>query len=115
MSYFLIGLLVYWALSVALAFRKGIFVSQLREAVPQLFILPPWMRACILFLVFIIAAPMAFKEPILYIREWWMNRKLGKVARGIRKMSKDKSLNGNPEFAADLKKIADGLDELSKM
>ncbi|HRI60114.1 MAG TPA: hypothetical protein PK228_10335 [Saprospiraceae bacterium] len=115
MKYILIGLLVYWALCVCLAFRKGVFVENLRRDLPQLFILPLWMRTAILFIVFIFIAPMFLKEPFLFVREWYMNRKLRKIAKGLRKIAEDKSLNGNPELADDLKKIAAGMDELSKM
>lgn len=113
MKHLLIGLLIYWTLCVALAFRKGIFVNQLREALPQLFILPAWMRACIMFLVFIVMAPMVLKEPFVYLRHQYMNMKLRRITRGIRKMSKDKAVQ-NQELASDLSKIADNLDEISK-
>lgn len=115
MKYILIGLLIYWALCVCLAFRKGVFVENLRRDLPQLFILPLWMRTAILFIVFIFIAPMFLKEPIVFVREWFMNRKLRKIAKGLMKIAQDKSLNDNPELADDLKKIAAGMDELSKM
>lgn len=115
MKYLWIALLVYWALCVMLAFRKGIFVDHLRRDLPQLFILPLWMRSAILFLVFLVIAPMMLKEPVDYIRYKWAELKLWFVARGLRRMANRKGLRGNPELADDLRKIAEGLDEIRKL
>lgn len=115
MKYFWIALLIYWVLCVMLAFRKGIFVEQLRKDLPQLFILPLWMRTAILFLVFMVIAPMMLKEPIDYVREKWAEMKLWFVSRRLRKMANNKKLAGNAELADDLRRIAEGLDEITKL
>lgn len=110
MIYIFIFLLAWWGLSAALAFRKGVFVKMLQDNVPVLFMLPAWFSVTIIFLCMVVVAPYVMLEPFVVVREWWRNRQLRRIAKGIRKMAETK----NPALTADLKKIADALDQLSK-
>lgn len=106
--YIFIALFAWWALSVALAFRKGVFVERLRQELPVLFMLPRWMSTALLIFAMLIIAPYVMREPFVFIHQWW---KLKMFARKFRKMSKGK----DPELKQKLEKVAKGLDELSKL
>lgn len=108
--YIFIGLLAWWAFSVALTFRKGVFVERLRNELPVLFMLPRWMSVSVLIFAMLIIAPYVMREPFILIRDVWMNWKLKRIARRIRKMSAGK----DSELSEKLKTVADGLDEIAK-
>lgn len=105
--YIFIALLAWWTFSVALTFRKGIFIERLQNANPVLFMLPRWMSTAILIFLMLIIAPYVMRGPFVFVYQWW---KLRCVARRIRKMAAGK----DPELNEKLKSIADGLDEIAK-
>lgn len=108
--YIFIALFAWWAFSVAIVFRKGVFVERLRNEMPVLFMLPRCLSVNILIFAMLIIAPYVMREPFLLIWNTWMNWKLKRIAKRIRKMSNGK----DPELNKKLKDVADGLDEISK-
>jgi len=109
------ALFIWWMVSVALAFRKGIFVEQLQRDLPMLFMIPRWMSIGALLLCMLIVAPYVMLEPFKVVRQIWRSwiqrRKLKMISRGIRKMAKSKDAEVNEL----LTKAADDLDELTKL
>lgn len=109
------ALFIWWMVSVALAFRKGIFVEQLQRDLPMLFMIPRWMSIGALLLCMLIIAPYVMLEPFKVVRQIWRSwiqrRKLKMISRGIRKMAKSKDAEVNEL----LTKAADDLDELTKL
>ena len=102
----ILALFAWWCICVGFVFRKGVFVERLRNEMPVLFMIPPWMSVTILIILMLIIAPYIMFIPF---KETWRYIKLRRMAKRIRKMSAGR----NPELENELKDIANKIDDIA--
>lgn len=102
MTYIILFLFTWWAFSVVLTFRSGIFVKRLQEEIPVLFMLPQWLSIFLLIFVMAVIAPYVMTAPVKLARRWILLRL---IAWRVRRMAMGKEAGLSGELKSISKRI----------
>jgi predicted neutral ceramidase superfamily lipid hydrolase len=102
MTYIILFLVTWWAFSVVLTFRSGIFVKRLQDEIPVLFMLPQWLSISLLIFIMAVIAPYVMTAPVKLARRWILLRL---IAWRVRRMARGKDAGLSGELKSISKQI----------
>jgi len=109
MTYILIGLFAWWALSIALVVSNDVLINKIRREVPMLPMFPVWAQSVAL-IVALSLDRRTMAQPVYSLINLYLNYRLKKIAKRIKKAASHR----NDEVGEHLRSLAEDVERISK-
>lgn len=109
MTYILLFLFAWWALSIALVVSNDALINKIKSEVPMLPVFPVWAQSAAL-IVALSLDRRTMAQPFYSAINLYLNYRLKKIARRIKKAASHR----NDEVGEMLRSLAEDVERISK-